>query len=162
MGLRSEEVAKTNESIPAKLDAFLKVVKLRIKDNRGLVKGFNKVKHTLLAISTDAIEGHQVFSPKSVRTRHSPVTTRERSGSMVLVSTPTPITSEGGFAKPWRHRQYCVMLSKLFYILATKNLILTHDGLMTLPRIGEEYKEAVGMAGNRDDSLLGHSDLNSK
>lgn len=64
MGLRSQEVVKINESIPAKLDGFLKVAKLRARDNRGLVKGFNKVKHMLLAIPTDAFEGHQVLLPK--------------------------------------------------------------------------------------------------
>ena len=64
MGLRPEEVAKIDDSILAKLDGFLKVANFRTRDNRGLVKGFNKVKHMLLAIPTDVSEGHQVLLPK--------------------------------------------------------------------------------------------------
>jgi hypothetical protein len=64
MGLSPEEVAKINESIPAKLDGFLKVAKLRTRDDRGLVKGFNKVKHMLLAIPTDTFQEHQILLPK--------------------------------------------------------------------------------------------------
>ena len=64
MGLLPEDVAKINESIPAKLDGFLKVAKLRTRDERGLVKGFNKVKHMLLAVPVDAFAGHQVLLPK--------------------------------------------------------------------------------------------------
>ena len=64
MGLLPEDVAKINESIPAKLDGFLKVAKLRTRDDRGLVKGFNKVKHMLLGVPVDAFEGHQVLLPK--------------------------------------------------------------------------------------------------
>jgi hypothetical protein len=56
MGLQPEEVAKVNISIPAKLEGFLKVAHLRAKNDRGLVKGFNKVKHMLLAIPTDGFE----------------------------------------------------------------------------------------------------------
>jgi hypothetical protein len=64
MGLRSEEVAQINGSIHSKLEGFLKVARLRTGNKRGLVKGFNKVKHMLLAIPTDTFEGHQVLLPK--------------------------------------------------------------------------------------------------
>jgi hypothetical protein len=63
-GLRPEEVAKIDDSIHAKLEGFLKVARLRTGNKRGLVKGFNKVKHMLLAIPTDTFEGHQVLLPK--------------------------------------------------------------------------------------------------
>jgi hypothetical protein len=64
MGLQPEEVAKVNISIPAKLEGFLKVAHLRAMNDRGLVKGFNKVKHMLLAIPTDGFERHQILLPK--------------------------------------------------------------------------------------------------
>jgi hypothetical protein len=60
MGLQPEEVAKVNISISAKLEGFLKVARLWAKNDRGLVKGFNKVKHMLLAIPNDGFERHQI------------------------------------------------------------------------------------------------------
>jgi hypothetical protein len=58
------KVSKIDDSIHAKLEGFLKVAGLRTGNKRGLVKGFNKVKHMLLAIPTDTFEGHQVLLPK--------------------------------------------------------------------------------------------------
>ena len=69
MGLQPEEVAEINISIPAKLEGFLNVAHLRAQNDRSLVKGFNKVKHMLLAIPTDGFERHQICCRKSAELR---------------------------------------------------------------------------------------------
>ena len=64
MGFSAELVAAINESIPEKRTGFLKVSQLRATEQRGLVKGFNKAKHMLLAFPIDQLKGHEILLPK--------------------------------------------------------------------------------------------------
>ncbi len=65
LGLSDGDVASVNESIPAKLDGFRKIVEYRTKDERGLVKGFNKVKHLLLAFPVELHGAPRILLPRT-------------------------------------------------------------------------------------------------
>lgn len=66
-GMSEELVDTVNRSLPFKLDGWLKIAKRRAEQDRGEVGMFNKLKHHMLALPTQARGEDEVWMPYSVK-----------------------------------------------------------------------------------------------
>jgi hypothetical protein len=66
-GMSVELVDKVNSGVPFKLDGWLKIAKKRAEQDRGEVGMFNKLKHHMLALPTQARGKNEVWMPYSVK-----------------------------------------------------------------------------------------------
>jgi len=66
-GFPEELVANIKQSMPRKLEGWLKIAERRAEQNRGWVRMFNKFKHHMLAFPTRGRDKDEIWMPTSIK-----------------------------------------------------------------------------------------------
>lgn len=72
LGIQKELVESIRRGMPAKLEGWLKITKMRVEQDRGWVGMFNKVKHHLLAFPTTERGKNEIFIPFNINIDKKP------------------------------------------------------------------------------------------